>query len=1016
MKVWWQEAKPHRDVLSGELTEDRFAANLWKVRLGEAPKDYQDAELFFRRTHLTQGMKALIKEVMERLIHSKGNSVITLQTPFGGGKTHTLITLWHFFKNSPQIRYLESVRGLLEEMCIGELPDVAVAVFVGDAVDPLPKEPPFTPMGMLMEQLEVYDEVRRYDEEGIPPGAEKLQELLSKRPTLILLDELANYSAALYEKRDLGALHVFWQQLTVAAQNAPHCVVVATLPTSAPYGQAGEAVLRQLQQIFGRMQRIYAPVQGEEIYEVIRRRLFERLGDESVHRQVASEYFELYQRKGNLVPKAVREVAYRERMVKAYPFHPLLIDLLRERWGTIEGFQRTRGVLRFLAQVVRDLYGKSHSPLIHPGEVDLSGEARGMLLSVIESRYESVLAADITDGTAHAKQLDEEIGEEFSPLHLATQLATTIFLSSHHGARREGEEEEVVGLKRGIEREWLRVSVWHPDAENAPVDEVLLQLQKRCWYLDEQEGLLFFGLWPSLEKILQDEEERVTEEEVEEALREALETATRANTFRPFIFPERSRDIPDDASLKLVVIGRRFTYSEGGGEETERIVREFWENCGESPRVHKNTLFFVVASERELEDLCYGPMGLRRKVAIERVRREKLEELDKRRRLELEENLQEIEKGLPMKLLNAFRWLAYPRGGRLEWVDIGIASVGEASLSQRVRRTLEDLSIGKLISTLTPQKLVSYTFREEREKSVKDVIKAFAQFPHLPAVASNNVVLTAVKKGVGEGVFALRRGGQVLLLQAVPDPAEDDEIVRWLERGELTPEHVRRLMVSEKRMTMKALRERLDKLIKNEKVLQQALEEGERKGLWKVERGIVIIQEESQPPCITVEDLLEVIGDAERAEVKNALETVRGKRGREVSEEEFRQDFMNALRDLLRRGDWRLEVDGKTVSPYVVREGEILPRVLERGMLCKVSTPPVQRFHYQLNVSWDKLGQLGQTLVQLVRVIPDLKESLCIEIVMKANVALPEEQEKRFEEALSQLGICFRKGNEGDGG
>lgn len=932
LPIWWREAIPHEDVLSGELTEEKFAANLWSVVKGNAPSDYQDAERFFLRTHITGSMEQLMGEVLKRLREGKGNSTITFQTPFGGGKTHALIMLWHFFKNYQSIKHIDKVKQMVSKL--GEPLQVRIAVFVGDAIDPLPDREPFTPLGHLMEQLGVYGKVQRHDQERLSPGSEKLVELLGEKPTIFLLDELAIYSAKLYERRrDWQFVHAFWQELTVAASQVPHCVIVATLPTSAPYGhEVGQAALHQLQQIFGRIERPFAPVKGLEVYEVIRQRLFKSLGKEETRRKVATAYAEFYERRGALFPSAVREVSYRDRIFRAYPFHPLLIDLLRERWGTIEGFQRTRGVLRLLAQVVRDLYGKSDQPLIHAGDVDLSGEVRQMLLRVIEERFNSVLSADITDGTAHASEVDKSLGEEFKPMKIGTKLATAIFLASHHGARREQEDEDIVGFKRGIEQDWLRVAVWNPVTENAPIDEALRQLKERCWYLDEEGGLLFFGLEPSLEKIVQDEMERVDDEQVLRALKSSLESATKADTFKAYIFPESSRDIADDETLKLVVVHPDFTVE---GEKTGRIVKEWWENRGETLRTYRNTVFFVVTEQKAMNELFYGYEGLKRKLAMERVKKEHWNRLNERRQRDLEERLQSIERQLPMRLLNAYRWLVYPTEGGLKWEDLGTATVGESSLSQRVGNFLRSDRIGKLIATLTPERLTRYAFGEgERVKSVKELRTAFGIHPHLPAVTNTNVVYQAIRDGVLKGVFALRKGDQILLLTSVTEIENDDEVLRWLEVGELTTQHIGHLACDKKKVKLQELQEKLGKLLGDEKVLKEALKSGEEQGIWKVQRGVVeFVEEVGQPPDVTVDDLQRPV-----------------------------------------------------IQP---------PKPAPKGI------------HYQFVVSWDKVGKLGQAIVQLVRANQKLQEKLQVLVLMTAEEEIPEEHRKRFEEGLEQLGIRF---------
>ncbi len=116
MKAFTQVAILHEDILEGKLTMDIFAADLWQVANGKAPPDYQDADLFFRKTYLTKGLKNIIEIAKQRLKGKRGDAVIQLQTPFGGGKTHTLIALYHKAKEW----------------------DASVVVFDGTALNPVP--------------------------------------------------------------------------------------------------------------------------------------------------------------------------------------------------------------------------------------------------------------------------------------------------------------------------------------------------------------------------------------------------------------------------------------------------------------------------------------------------------------------------------------------------------------------------------------------------------------------------------------------------------------------------------------------------------------------------------------------------------------------------------------------------------------------------------------------------------------------------------------------------------------
>jgi|GEM_PF-362551 len=1037
-RPWWQVVKPHKDVLSGELTEDRFAADLWSVVQGTAQEEYKDPDLFFRRTFPTQGLVTLLVDVLQRLCRGVGNPIITLQTPFGGGKTHTLIALYHFFQHGRDLGYLDIVREIKERAGIEELPEVRVRVFVGDKVDPLPEKPPYTPLGILMEQLGKYEAIKRHDEEWRSPGAYSLQELLKDKPTVLLLDEITLYCVKLHGKKKDGTeleaqVEAFWQDLTEGIKQLPNCVVIATLPSSAPYGEeAGPAVLDRLQRIFGRMEHTYAPVAGVEVYEIIRRRLFERLGDEDEHREVAQEYWELYQKEGNLVPSVVREVSYRERMVKAYPFHPLLIDLLRERWGTYEQFQRTRGVLRLLAMVVKDLHNKGiAAPLIHPSHIDLREPSlRQVFLKIIGQKYDGVLDADITGDGAHARLVDEELGDEFKPLKVGTGLATTIFLSSFHGARKE-EGEEVVGVKKGLERQWLRVSVLYEGTKDAPVDEALNLLKDKSWYLDAEGDLLFFGLEPSLEKVVHDAEETISTEDVDSALKEELNTALRADTFRPFLFPQNSQDIRDSQELKLIVLPPSLPY---GAEKTDKFVQDMMKWRGETPRVFKNTVFVVTAEMRDLDQLRYGEDGLKRYLALEKVYEEQREQLSQRKQIELERWKQKVIQELPMKVLRAYKYLAYPTKEGMQWENIGMPSVGEASLSVRVREFLSSDHVGKLVSKLTPERLIRYAFgKDERRKNVSELKGAFAQFTHLPALTSPGVVIEAAREGVKNGKLALKTSEDVVVCREVAEVSDEDEILRWLEIGELTPEALWNLKSYERPVRLQNLKRRLEKLLKDEEPLRYAVREGVKRGIFAVKVGsqsyfreelpedinwerIVLeepsVEEPPPSPTITADDILQAMEGAEECSVKDIYSRVwKMKKGDFKDEDEFAIAFYKALATVADREDIEVLVDERQWQGRVIREGspEVWKHLLERGVVrhrpVGPPPPPPKGLELNLDVPWNKVGKFGQIIAQIVKAQPELEKDISISVTLRTGRSLPEHLEKGLREGLKQLGI-----------
>ncbi len=520
---------------------------------------------------------------------------------------------------------------------------------------------------------------------------------------------------------------------------APRVALVMTIPSSAPYGEEGERALFQLQRIAGRLEAVYEPVKGWEIYDVIRTRLFEGIRDEEAVRRVAEDYFELYYRLGAEVPDEARDPAYRERLQRAYPFHPELIDALYERWGTLPTFQRTRGVLRLLAEIVADLYGRQHpAPLIHPAHVDLANPSiRRELVKHIGSEFDSVIAADIADpqGEAKAQRLDREMGSEYARFQVASGLATAIFLYSFSGGERKG-----AGPAE------LRLASLRPEVPPPLVGDTLGRLRDLLWYLHEASGLYYFSSQPNLNRIVVERESAVDPEHVRQALRERLERLA-GRELRVYLDPHSPEDVPDTKELKLAVLP----------EPSGRLAEELLEKAGTTFRTYRNTLFLLSPDPNSLGDLH---RSARRYLALRSVRDDRTlyAQLSEENRRRLDELLRDADGGLTQKLLMAYRRLTKPGRQGPETYDMGVPTVGEtATLAKRVYDYLRAQEL--LLERIAPRHLLSALAQGEMEKPLSEVYEAFLRYPHLPALKGWEVLEEAVRKGVEEGTFGLRVGG-----------------------------------------------------------------------------------------------------------------------------------------------------------------------------------------------------------------------------------------------------------------
>jgi len=750
---WWQVTTPHKDIREGKLSEAVFAADLGDVVAGKAPIEYCDASTFFEKTYLTKGLKNLLENVLERLCGGKGDPVIQLQTPFGGGKTHSLLTLYHAVENRDKLKYIDLFAKLPRPK------KARVVVFVGTQPDAIKGK---TPWGEIAQQLGAYEKVKEHDIKRISPGKKILDEVLGDDPVLILIDEIVEYVVKAKEFAD--QISVFSQEITETVKAKDNCCLVCTLPSSAmPYGESGERALSALQRIYGRVEAIYTPVEGVEIYEIIRKRLFEDYGDQKIIKKVAQSYFDFYQKLGADVPSEVKEINYREKIEHAYPFHPELIDVLYERWSSFPTFQRTRGVLRLLAQVVADQYQQRvTSPLIHSSLVNLENQVvRRELVRHIGNEYEAVIAADIAGKNAKAPKIDKEIGSEYEKYGIASGIATSVFLYSFSGAE-----------KKGTTLPKIRVALLREGIPPTIVGDAINKLDEELWYFHSERKLYSFRNQPNLNKVRMDKEETIAIDKIQEEIKVMVQDNA-GRTLEVYIWPESSADIPDNKNLKLAILSPDIFYNSA---KLEKFVAELYEKAGIGYRVYKNTLFIISMDENQTLILT---KALKQFLALTEIQNDKdlVARLTKESQDELKKKTKETEKEIPFKILTAYRHLAMYETKGIIWQDLGIPTTGSGhSISERVKQYLKDQE--KLLTRLTPKYILDKSFgKDEDEKPLKEIYELHLKTPGMPLLESPSVLLDAVRDGVRTGILGLKENRMIFHKQDVP-PNIDSIVMR----------------------------------------------------------------------------------------------------------------------------------------------------------------------------------------------------------------------------------------------
>jgi hypothetical protein len=388
--------------------------------------------------------------------------------------------------------------------------------------------------------------------------------------------------------------------------------MIATLTSqiSEYMDENAERAYESLEKVLGRIEKVRQTVEGAEMYEVLRRRLFKDLGDEADHRAAADAYWDMYHTLGEDVPASCREPAYRDDMRRAYPFHPELIAVLYERWGTIPEFQRTRGVLRLLADVISDLYQAKHNdPLIQSSSINLgAAPVRGELIKHTGSGsvFHSVIDSDIAGRNAKAPEIDRQLGSEYAKESVSEKLAQAIFMYSFSG-----------GQQRGATLPQLRCAVLNPEMAPLFVSDALDRMTRRLWYLYQDAGLYRFESRPNLNRILVDREEMIRAEpdKVRDFAKTILNDLLGDATFRVYRYPEEDRDVDDERRLGLVVLDLH----QGAAEDalplaTEQFVTGILKQHGKGFRKHANMLIFLApdqARASEITDAARRLLALR---------------------------------------------------------------------------------------------------------------------------------------------------------------------------------------------------------------------------------------------------------------------------------------------------------------------------------------------------------------------------------------------------------------------
>ena len=779
---WREVVEPHRDVATGEFSQAEFAADLAKVHNGSAPSDYRDPHEFFSRTYLTEGLSDLLVGAIKRLNGSGGDPVIELQTNFGGGKTHSMLALYHMAGNT-NADELPGLDQLLSNNSLKLPKSISRAVIVGtsrgpaDVVSVSDERDIRTTWGELAWQLggaDAFDMLAESNISGVAPGSDILEEILRKcSPALILIDEWVAYLRQIYDSSGLpsgsfDANLTFAQSLTEAVKAVPNVLFVASLPDSKIEvgGQGGKEALDRLKRTFSRVESSWRPASQEESYEIVRRRLFKEIPSEKCcHRDnTIKKFIKLYRDNSNDFPAECGDSDYRRKMESAYPIHPELFDQLYLSWGSLQEFQRTRGVLRFIAKLVHKLWmDDDPSVAIMPGSVALSTESIGPeLVRYIDQNWISIIAGDVDGVTSKPYEIDR-LAPNLNRYSATRRVARTIFMGTAptHGQGNTGLDDKQINL-----------GVVQPGERPAIFGDALRRLSDRATFIHSNLGKHWYSTSANLNRRSSELAEKYDEADVtsniERQLQKHFGSLPRSYFSGVHLVLGDTANVPDESgSVRIVVLDISSPHHTQLRSSAEVQATAVMHSCGNAPRKYCNTLIFLAADHRKVDGL---KAAQRLSMAWSKIVEDaKLLDLKQSEIAHANQKQSEAKEAFAERLKETWCYVLYPQqnspGPDTEWTTAKIASQDDILSRVEDRLTKEQGIWPEIGPDNLNRQLEKYIWKDQDHLRLQDLVEYFNRNVYLPRIASNHVLQRAIYAAIcsdeaGPFAYAQRWDGE----------------------------------------------------------------------------------------------------------------------------------------------------------------------------------------------------------------------------------------------------------------
>ena len=765
LKPWREVITPHRDVIDGKYLKAEFAANLDLVRRGKASFEYLDPVEFYRRTFITESLKKLLIIALKRFNNKVDEPVIELQTNFGGGKTHSMLALYHLCSGTP----LDQLPGL-DEVCseigINQIPKPARAVLVGNAMNPAKIEIKSdgtkvqTIWGEMAWQLggkEAFNLIKENDVQKIPPGAPDLAVLFKQYgPCLILIDEWVAYARNLVSNSELpsgtfDSQITFAQQLTEAIQETENALLLISVPKSRDEigGEHGDIACSLLKNFISRIAYQWRPATTNESYEIVRRRLFEQIPtqeDGTSRDTVIKAFCDMYAVNKAEFPSDSREYRYRDIMSRAYPIHPELFKKLYEEWSTLDRFQKTRGVLRLLALTIESLWNEnSKDLLIMPSSIPVNdNDVKNEFVKFLDDQWEPIISQDVDGSQSIPTYLDRK-NPSFGKLSACKRVARTLYIGTAPGS-------ETQQKGKGINDQSVKLGCLMPGESIGVFGDALRRLSNKGKYIQQEGDRYWIDLSPNLNRIADDYKESYLRHK-EDLIFELngliqQEAKKRGNFDGVHAGLINNEDIPDNQNNRLVLIAAEYYHKRGLNDSPASLwINDCLKNKGNIPRKYLNKLIFLAPDERNLQDLLNA---LAEKRSWQKIKDEKISlNLTASQENQSDIRINQAISTITLRIPETWCHLLIPHQEEpTDEISIeekimigGRGSLAERSFQKSIK---EDYLYEELGALTIINRLNKYLWKDKNHILVQDLIEWCSKYIYLPRVASDEVILNSL--------------------------------------------------------------------------------------------------------------------------------------------------------------------------------------------------------------------------------------------------------------------------------